>query len=90
MLGTLPCSGEVLTTEERDDGCPGLFFVSPPLEDFGEEEGDDGGGATMSLVAVLRPLPSLDTLLYFICTWVVPSRSFPLRKSGRSSSWWVG
>ena len=83
-------SGEVLVSVERGEGWPGLFRVSPFLNSFGEGDGDDDGDGEIVrlLAAALRsPLASLPAvLLYFICTCVVPSRSFPLRKSGKSSS----
>ena len=83
-------SGEVLVSVERGEGWPGLFRVSPFLNSFGEGDGDDDGDEEIVrlLAAALRsPLASLPAvLLYFICTCVVPSRSFPLRKSGKSSS----
>ena len=83
-------SGEVLVSVERGEGWPGLFRVSPFLNSFGDGDGDDDGDGEIArlLAAALRsPLASLPAvLLYFICTCVVPSRSFPLRKSGKSSS----
>ena len=92
---TLCSSGEVRVCVERGDGSSlGLFLTFLLLDGVGDGDGDVENATSLlagDLRITLASLPAT-VLLYFIRTCVVPSRSFPLRKSGRSSSWctWWG